>query len=136
MNIRKQVSNQVSIEKWDNFFSYSMAVFVLLERISPGLTNQNTFNSVHTMNYEIIVLLCCWLEVIKWMQQSIPVKVLLIESCGGLFLGDRIWDLENLYLLRFTKRSNNSKNSNPLSKYGPCIWIFDAVTAFYCSRLT
>ena len=41
------------------FFSDSMAVFVLLERISPGLTNQNTFNSVHAMNYEIIVLLCC-----------------------------------------------------------------------------
>ena len=105
LNIRKHVSNQVSIEKWDNFFSNSMAVFVLLERISPGLTNQNTFNGVHAMNYEIIVLLCCWLEVIKWMQQSIPAKVLPIKSCGGFFLGDRILDLGSLYLLRFTKRS-------------------------------
>ena len=80
-----------------------MAVFVLLERISPGLTNQNTFNSVHAMNYEIIVLLCCWLEVIKWMQQSIPAKVLPIKSCGGFFSLDRISDLGGLHLLKMAK---------------------------------
>ena len=117
MNVIKHVSNQVSIEKWDIFFSDSMAVFVLLERISPRLTNQNTFNSVHAMNYEIIVLLCCWLEVIKWMQQFIPAKVLPKKYCGGFFLGDRIWDLGGLYLLRFTKRSLNSKNSHFFSAW-------------------
>ena len=91
-----------------------MAVFVLLERISPGLTNQNTFNSVHAMNYEIIVLLCCWLEVIKWMQQSIPAKVLPIKSCGGFFLGDTGVNLVVLIFLKTYVCKHKSKQGIPI----------------------